>query len=468
VSDRSMKPRALYGELAESPAQWPKRKNISGVLMEQLPADITRMLKDIGGLAERLGYKAYTVGGFVRDLLLRRPNLDIDVVIEGDGIEFARAFAEEHKIRTRCHKKFNTAVLIFPDRLRVDVATARFEYYQYPAALPVVEFGSLKLDLYRRDFTINTLALTLNPGSFGQLIDFFGGQRDIKDRTIRVLHNLSFVEDPTRILRAIRFEQRYGFRIGKQSAGLIRNAVRMGLIQKLGGHRFFHELQLIQMEEDPLPALKRIAEFGVLPVLSANMRFDQKMEELFQRTREVISWYRLSFLDEPLEQWYVYFLGFLSGLSGEDLGEAWSRLQLHDSYQNRMVWTYDRVEGLLSGFFQLPQYSPSDIYRALQPFRPEELLFMMAKTQREEVRRAISHYFHRYRHAKTELKGRDLKAMGVPPGPVYRRMLEELMDARLNGAVKNRNEEVEYLRLRFPDLLGPGEDGAMREQMDIE
>jgi len=127
----------------------------------------------------------------------------------------------------------------------MDVATARMEYYQYPAALPVVEFGSLKMDLYRRDFTVNTLAVALNPDSFGQLIDFFGGQRDIKDKVIRVLHNLSFVEDPTRILRAIRFEQRFGFRIGKQTAGQIRNAVKMNLLEKMGGHRLFHEIQHI-------------------------------------------------------------------------------------------------------------------------------------------------------------------------------------------------------------------------------
>ncbi len=158
-------------------------------------------------------------------------------------------------------------MLIFDDNLKVDVATARLEYYQYPAALPVVQFGSLKMDLYRRDFTINTLALALNPDEFGQLIDFFGGQRDIKEKAIRVLHNLSFVEDPTRILRAIRFEQRFGFRVGKQTASLIRHAVKIGLIDRLGGQRLFHEIQHILMEEDPVPAIRRMAEFGVLGVI---------------------------------------------------------------------------------------------------------------------------------------------------------------------------------------------------------
>jgi tRNA nucleotidyltransferase (CCA-adding enzyme) len=459
VTDRSNVPRALYDDPAQS--HWSKRKNIVGIVKEQLPREAIRTLKEMGELAESLHFKAYAVGGFVRDLLLRHPNLDVDVVIEGDGIEFARAFAEEHTVRVRAHKKFNTAVLIFPDGQRVDIATARFEYYQYPAALPTVEFGSLKMDLYRRDFTINTLAIALNPNSFGYLIDFFGGQRDLKEKVIRVLHNLSFVEDPTRILRAIRFEQRFGFRIGKQAVALIRTAVRMGLIQKLGGRRMFHEIQLILREDDPSPALKRMAEFGVLAVVSAKMRFDQRMEELFQRLKELISWYQLSFLDEPLERWWVYLLGLFSGLAREELEEVWKRLQLAPNQKERLLWTYDKVEELLRGFFQLPDHRPSDIYRALQPLRPEELLYMMARTQKEATTRAISHYFHRYRHVSTELRGKDLKALGIPPGRTYRIMLDELLDVRLNGEIKNRQEEEAFLQRHYPELFEESQNKVM-------
>lgn len=451
VSDHTVTPRALYDDLNQ--AHWPKRKNILGVILEQLPSEAIQILRDLGRLAEKLNFNAYAVGGFVRDLLLRRSNLDIDVVVEGDGIEFAKAFAEEHQVKVRTHKKFNTAVLIFPGGQRVDIATARFEYYQYPAALPIVEFGSLKMDLYRRDFTVNTLAMALNPNHFAQLIDFFGGQRDLKEKMIRVLHNLSFVEDPTRILRAIRFEQRFGFRIAKQTANLIRNAVQMGLIQKLGGHRFYHELQLILMEDNPLPALRRMSEYGVLAVLSRKMQFDAKMEGLVARVNEVTSWYRLSFLDEPLEKWWVHFLAILSGLTQTELEKAFGRLELNSTQKEKILWTYAEVGKLLGGVFLLPDPQPSDIYRALQPFRPEELLFLMAKTQREDVRKAISHYFHRYRNMRTELMGRDLKALGIRPGPVYRTILDDLLTARLNGETRDRQEEIEYLQQHYQHLM---------------
>jgi tRNA nucleotidyltransferase (CCA-adding enzyme) len=447
VSDSSNTPRALYDDLPIMTAA--RRKNLSSLLAEQLPREIIELLRNVGELAAEMGYQSYAVGGCIRDLLMRRSNFDIDIVVEGDGIEFAKVFAERHHIRARCHKKFNTAVLVFPDGRKMDVATARMEYYQYPAALPVVEFGSLKMDLYRRDFTVNTLAVALNPDSFGQLIDFFGGQRDIKEKVIRVLHNLSFVEDPTRILRAIRFEQRFGFRIGKQTAGQIRNAIKMSLLEKMGGHRLFHEIQHILVEADPLASIRRLAEFAVLPVLSPEIRLNQQLEALFVQLKEIVTWYRLSFLSEPLEVWWVYLLGLAARLRRESARDFCERLELPEHLRNRLLWALRHSEELLEGFFQLREIRPSDIYRALQPFKVEELLFMMARTQREEVRRMISHYFHKYRDMRTELKGRDLQVLGLEPGPLYRRILDELLDARLNGKLMSRQDEIDYVLRHF-------------------
>ena len=174
-------------------------------MKERLSSRIINILKTIGEKAEELGCGAYVVGGFVRDLFLYRTNEDIDIVIEGDGIAFAKKYVKMVDARIHSYEKFGTAVIIFPDGFKIDVASARMEYYKFPAALPTVEMSSIKLDLFRRDFTVNTLAIQLNPDKFGILIDFFLAQKDIKEKSIRVLHNLSFVEDPTRVFRAIRF-----------------------------------------------------------------------------------------------------------------------------------------------------------------------------------------------------------------------------------------------------------------------
>ena len=183
-------------------------------------------------MAESLGFKAFAVGGFVRDLLLQNKNLDLDIVVEGDGIIFAKKLAQRLQGQVKAHERFITAMILLPNGFKIDVATARLEYYDYPAALPTVELSSIKLDLYRRDFTINAMAIQLNPAHFGTLIDFFNCQGDLKEKTIKVLHNLSFVEDPTRIFRAIRFEKRMDFKIDIHTSRLIQSAVKMKLFGK--------------------------------------------------------------------------------------------------------------------------------------------------------------------------------------------------------------------------------------------
>ena len=241
-------------------------RNLSSWLKEKFPAEIYNLLKLSGEVAEELGYNAYLVGGSVRDLLRGEENLDLDVVIEGDGIVFARTLGERLNAKVRTHRKFATAQ-IFTGSLKLDVATARTEYYESPAALPKVETSSIKKDLYRRDFTINTLTVKLNPKDFGVLLDFFGGQRDLREKTIRVLHNLSFVEDPTRAFRAVRFAERFGFKISRHMENLIKSAIEMNLFNMLSGPRLFEELRLSFHETEPVKTLRKLSDFGLLKVI---------------------------------------------------------------------------------------------------------------------------------------------------------------------------------------------------------
>ncbi len=287
------------GEETEE-SQWSqplRKKSILSLMRERLPKPILSILAQAGQVAKELGFQAYVVGGFVRDLFIRQDNLDVDLVIEGDGIAFAKTFAARYGARARVFQKFKTAVIIFPDGFKIDVATARTEYYDSPGALPIVEYSSIKMDLYRRDFTINTLAVNLNPEEFGMLLDFFGAHRDMKERCISVLHNLSFVEDPTRVFRAIRFEQRFGFRISKLTINLIHNAVKNNFFDRLSGVRLFHELELILHEGNPIPAIARLAELDLLKAIHPRLWFDEGTRNMLERVQAVLSWMDLSYLE---------------------------------------------------------------------------------------------------------------------------------------------------------------------------
>jgi tRNA nucleotidyltransferase (CCA-adding enzyme) len=426
-----------------------RKKNIVSMMRERLPKKILTILAQVGEVAKELGFQAYVVGGFVRDLFIKQENLDVDLVIEGDGIDFARTFAARHGARARVFQKFKTAVIIYPDGFKMDVATARTEYYDSPGALPVVEYSSIKLDLYRRDFSINTLAVNLNPEEFGTLLDFFGAHRDLKERRISVLHNLSFVEDPTRVFRAIRFEQRFGFRISKLTINLIQNAVKNNFFDRLSVVRLFHELELILQEENPIPAIARLAELDLLKAIHPRLWFDEGTRNMLERVRAVTSWMNLSYLEEKFEGWLVYFLGLVEPLNTEELKEMIDRFRPPPRLAAAILEGKVAADQALLELFRLKKPNRSQIYRLLSPIGTEFLLYMMAKSRQEPSKRFISLYFTHLKHLKPELTGRDIIALGYQPGPQIREILSRLHMARLNEKVQSKQEEIELIR-RLP------------------
>jgi tRNA nucleotidyltransferase (CCA-adding enzyme) len=305
------------------------------------------------------------------------------------------------------------------------------------------------MDLYRRDFTINTLAIQLNPKAFGELIDFFGGVRDIKEKVVRVLHNLSFVEDPTRVFRAIRFEQRLGFQIGKHTQNLMRNAVKMGFMDRLSGGRILSELILILQEENPIPALKRMRDFNLFHFLHPHLKCDEEVENLFEQIHHVVSWFDLLFLDERYERWFIYFYGLIDFLKEGETHEICQRLAMNDKIRGKVVEGKRQADQSLLQLFSWinSEFQPkrSEIYAALDPLPTEAKLFMMAKTTQMTSRRYISLYFTQLKDTKPLLKGRDLVQMGIKPGPSIRKRLADLLKARLDEQVITRQDEMEYL-----------------------
>ena len=421
-------------------------RNVVKLLKERLSARLFNRLKTIGEVADGLGYGAYVVGGFVRDLILYRLDEDVDIVIEGDGIAFAKKYARLEGARIHTHEKFGTAVIIFKNGYKIDVASARLEYYKFPAALPTIEMSSIKLDLYRRDFTINTLAIQLNSEKFGMLIDFFMAHKDIKEKIIRVLHNLSFVEDPTRVFRAIRFEQRYGFTIGKLTTGLIENAVNMNFFRGLAGRRVLTELKQILEEENPVPAIIRLNDFDLLKFIHPSIQFDKQLISILNSIKRVLAWHDLLFLDESYMKWVVYLLVLIHTCNLQRSQEICNRFELAPRYRRIFCEERFAAEKCVLDLTRNLPLPNSRLYRKLIEFRTELILYMMAVTKQEKVKKAISHYFTNLRSVGVSIKGRDLQKMGIEPGPVYRQILQAALDAKLNGKLKTRKDELDFAR----------------------
>lgn len=438
---------------AETRTSTPRRKKMKSVLHERLPSRILSLIRDVGQVAESLGYNAYAVGGFVRDIFLRFENFDIDVVIEGDGIKFAKTFATNYGYMTKAYKKFGTAVIELGNGLKIDVASSRLEYYERPAALPKVESSSIKLDLFRRDFTINTLAIRLNPQFFGELIDFFGARRDIKEKTIRVLHNLSFVEDPSRIFRAIRFEQRFDFHLGKLTKKLIENAIKMEFLNNLSGKRIFSEVMLLFNEEQVIPIIKRLNETGLLKYIHPSIKYDSSLRTIFKNIKDVLSWYDLLYLENQCEKWFVFFLGLIEKLKMEEVERLLKYFDIKKRYAVPIRIAKSTGNEVLYKMAQKRYLKKSEIYWCLYGMPVEVCLYLMAKTGRPSTKKAFSLFFTQLKNAKLHINGNDLKKLGIPPGRIYKKILEALLDAVLNGKVKSKEEELKFIKKYVKEIV---------------
>ncbi len=431
-------------------------RNVATLLRDTLPESLNKLLVMAGDIADDLGYGAYLVGGCVRDILRREQNLDIDIVIEGDGISFAKALGEKLGAKITVHQTFGTAV-VKKDTFKLDVATARTEYYESPAALPKVETSSLKRDLYRRDFTINTLAIKINKKDFGHLIDFFGGQRDLKDRVIRVLHNLSFVEDPTRAFRAIRFSERFGFKLTKHTENLIKLAVKMNIFDKLAGTRLCDELDLIFLETDPIKSVQRLGEYDLLKVIHPKISFNPELEAMMRAVHDTMSWFNLLFLDEKYDKGLLYIMALLHGLNRDEREAALNRLSVAEKTRTLIQHGFQTSAKILRN---LIPGNPVMTYHLLSECGLEAILFSMASLQDSEKKKAISHFLLELRSIKPLIKGADLKALGLKPGPLYSKIFTEVLNEKLMKKLPSKKDEIAFVKkkLKGSDQPQPGGD----------
>jgi tRNA nucleotidyltransferase (CCA-adding enzyme) len=414
--------------------------------LKKLPREVQRLIHLSAGLASRQNLASYLVGGFVRDLLLGLPNLDLDIVVEGNGIKFAEALAGILKARLIRHRQFATATLVRGADCKIDITSARKEFYSRPASLPVVCPGTLIDDLYRRDFSINAMAIRISGKKGAELMDFFQGRADLKEKKIRILHDLSFIDDPTRILRAIRFEQRYGFAIEPNTLSLLQKAAKMKMINKVGPQRLRDELILILKENRPLKPLKRVKQLLGFSFINQNLSLTNRDFNFLSRLEKEIAWFKGSRMSRRrLDGWLIYFMGMIDGLS---LGEVKSTCRnfVFRRGEEKRILDYKRLRYKIFSLLKYRSVKPSRIYHILQPLSYETILSIKAKYKNKNLRRNIDDFLAVYNGVQVFTGGKDLQALGLKPGPDYQKIFHKVLNARIDGEIKTRDGELRFIK----------------------
>jgi tRNA nucleotidyltransferase (CCA-adding enzyme) len=427
------------------PYQPPRRREIATKMEATLPGPLLALLKQASELAQEMGYPLYVVGGFVRDLLLDKPNLDMDLVVEGDAIRLAQRVARRAVARTRSHRRFGTAKIILEGREdefgvpSLDFATARMEFYAYSAALPEVEHSSIKADLHRRDFTINTLAIRLDSGHFGRLLDFYSGEQDLREGLIRVLHSLSFIEDPTRIMRAARFEQRLEFVIESRTEELIDNALPM--LSRVTGERIRHELYLILHEQEPERALCRLDSLQVLVRIHPRLTCPEETLASFSALRQAVadgSW-DVSTRENGHPSPGLYLALLTYHFSRSEIDALANRLKIFRSDLDLLHQVNDLQER--EADLDRPDLRNREIDALLRYSSTPALLILWLRTDSDRVRERLWRYEQELRRIQPVVDGEYLKGLGLKPSPLFSKLLFAVRDAKLDGEIRTEEEE---------------------------
>ena len=422
------------------------------VTLDILPSELREVVHQVSREGERLRVSVYLVGGIVRDVLLKRPNLDLDFVVEGDGIVFADAVAHTLQGTVRRHRRFGTAT-VMAGQFKVDIASARTEQYHASGSLPTVTFASLKEDLFRRDFTVNAMARDIDPHRFGRLIDYYGGYDDLKAGRIRFMHARSFLDDPTRIFRAIRFKERFKFAIEKKTFKHLKEAVDSDALSYVHVHRIRDELMLLLEEPSPHACFSRVQRWCGFDFVHPGYSFSAEAAEVFKQLGRSVSWYEACMHQHKLpriQKSLVYLCAFAGGLSARDR-EAFGARYGFRRHERDMLNMIGNVDTLCRSLHKA-SVSPSGVYKIVKPLPIEMIVLLHARSGhypgRLRIRSRLEEYLKRYRDVHLTLKGEDLKKLKIQPQLLYNTILTQLLYRKLDGYIHTQDDETtEALRL---------------------
>ncbi|OGX24620.1 MAG: hypothetical protein A2787_07100 [Omnitrophica WOR_2 bacterium RIFCSPHIGHO2_01_FULL_48_9] len=405
-----------------------------------LDKKILKNVCEIGQLADRSHAPAYVVGGFVRDIFLKRKNFDIDIVVEGDAVGLAKSYAARHNGRVVVHERFKTATVEFKAGRHVDFTTARRESYPHPGALPVVAAGNIADDLLRRDFTINAMAVCINRDSWGKLVDYYGGWADLRAKKVRVLHGKSFEDDPTRILRAVRFAQRFRFSLDKETQQLLKIALREDFPAQVKPERYFAEFKKILEEKQPRAGLGQLAQAGGLKFLSGNLRISPQQLVRIERRLEPL---RKKGLLRDKERWLIYLMSLLERLAAPTLEQLLAKFNLRKTDRVKILSIRDLERSIKTLKKDSP---PSQVYRVLHVFPRETILFVRLKVINKIIQKHIADFLEKYHDVTLDINGDDLKKLGVPEGKEIQRILQAVLAKKLDGRIRSRQDQLREVK----------------------
>ena len=427
----------MYGR---SLVQVQERRYYIGDRLSVVDNRIKSLLEKAGDLADELGYDIYIVGGFVRDLLLNKMNFDLDLVVEGDGIEFARKFAQYVNGELDIYHEFGTAVMNL-DSLEIDIATARVEYYPDAAGLPDVERGSIQQDLFRRDFTINALAIQLNKDSFGQLVDFFNGKQDLEREIIKLLHNFSLYDDPTRIFRGFKFASRYDYEFEARTEELIQEAIKLNIIDKLSNNRIFSQIVLGLKGENPVKYINFLAEFGLFSYLSNQIIWNEKKKKIAKKVPEIINFLNDLNVKIKFDVYILYLMLLADGLSYSEIENVVNKFNIKSNIKFRMLKT-TKIDKTLVEVESAKQNS--DIYFALNDLAIEDIAYLLLK--KSVLKDKVKKYLEDLQWIDIEVCGKDIIDLGYDPSSIFNQALKEVKKAKLDKEIEGYKEEKRYLK----------------------
>ncbi|HSF31745.1 MAG TPA: hypothetical protein VLK82_14880 [Candidatus Tectomicrobia bacterium] len=429
--------------------------NLTERCQTRLSPALQEVLHTAARTADAHHLHVYAVGGFVRDVLLGVRNEDLDLTVEGDGVAFAQHLAAATGGHCKGPSAFGTAVVIAPNGHKIDIASARRETYKQPAALPTVAPGTIRDDLLRRDFSINTMAFALNGPEPFILLDWYGGSTDLAEGVVRVLHNRSFRDDPTRMFRAIRLEQRFGFILHRHTLRLLQRAVDKRWLELLSGARLWRELRLMLEGESPVACLRRLDELGMLQQIDADLLLPPDRLDLLTRIAEVRVEFAETHADVLGPAWAVYLAALLHGLDAAVIRRTTGRLALSPRTTQRLLDGLAAVERACARLCQAGNRRPSEVVSGLRTLPPEMFPLLLALCPDAEVHRYVERYLTTWRAIRPGLTGDDLKRLGVPQGPQIGRILARVLAAKLDGEAPTREAEEALVRrdvLQLPGL----------------